>query len=184
MSKTADVATIGVGVLFFYGSLKGISPLKALGAMITGKSPGTAPKSYGISQGTVTANSGSSGVSTGSASYTGSALQTLWTSNGGAKDTAAIAEAIAQAESGGSATVTSSNPDGGTNVGIFQLDTLGVGAGHTVAELQNANLNAQITIFATKNGTDWTEWGDPVADALPNHYYEPGAAIPGGSLIG
>jgi hypothetical protein len=47
----------------------------------------------------------------------------------------------------------------------------GVGAGYTVAQLQNANLNAQITIMATNNGVNWSEWSDPVANSLPGHQY-------------
>lgn len=183
MAKGAAAAVAGIGVLFVYSGVTGKSVLTEIGTLIRGKSPSTAPKVEPINAPASSSGSGS-GSGGGSASYTGSALQKLWTDNGGSQDTAAISEAIAQAESGGSATVTSSNPDGGTNVGIYQLDTKGVGSGYTVAELQDANLNAHITIAATNNGTNWTEWGDPVANALPNHYYEPGSAIPGGSIIG
>ncbi len=57
--------------------------------------------------------------------------------------------------------VTSSNPDGGTNVGLWQLGTEGVGAGYSVSELQNALTNARITVRATRNGTDWSQWATP-----------------------
>lgn len=104
-------------------------------------------------------------------SYTQSGVAQLWTSLGGDSSTAGFAAQVAMAESGGSTTVTSSNPDGGTNVGLFQLDTNGVGAGHTVQELQDAQVNTQITIMATGNGHNWAQWSNPVVNALPGHYY-------------
>lgn len=89
----------------------------------------------------------------------------FWAQNGGDPARAEYAAGVMMAESGGRPDVTSSNPDGGTNVGLFQLDTKGVGAGHTVAELQNAATNTRITIMATRNGTDWADWADPFVDA-------------------
>lgn len=94
--------------------------------------------------------------------YSLSQLQTLWTSNGGSSTTSFIAANVAMAESSGRADATSSNPDGGTNVGIFQLDTKGVGAGYTVAQLKDPNTNARITVMATANGTNWSQWADSV----------------------
>jgi hypothetical protein len=65
---------------------------------------------------------------------------------------------VAMAESSGIPTATSSNPDGGTNVGIMQLDTRGVGSGHTVKELQDPLLNMQIAQHASRDGTNWSQW--------------------------
>ena len=84
----------------------------------------------------------------------------LWINEGGSIGTAASALAHALAESSGSSTVTSSNPDGGTNVGLFQLDTKGVGAGYSVQQLQNPYLNTQLAIKGSNNGTNWTAWPD------------------------
>jgi hypothetical protein len=64
-------------------------------------------------------------------------------------------------ESSGNAAVTSSNPDGGVNVGLWQLDTRGKGAGYSVAQLQDPNTNARVTVFATRNGRDWSAWATP-----------------------
>jgi hypothetical protein len=102
---------------------------------------------------TATGNSGAAGIN-----YTKSTLETLWTSNGGSAGTANIASAIALAESSGQSQATSSNPDGGTNVGLWQLDTKGVGAGYTVAQLQAAVTNARVTIMGSANGTNWSAW--------------------------
>lgn len=102
---------------------------------------------------TGTGNSGAAGVD-----YNKSTLESLWTGNGGAATTANVASAVALAESSGQSQATSSNPDGGTNVGLWQLDTKGVGAGHTVAELQDAQTNARVTIMGSANGTNWSAW--------------------------
>ena len=97
-----------------------------------------------------------------SGAYTTNTLGALWTSQGGSSSTAFEAANVAMAESAGNAAATSSNPDGGTNVGLWQLDTKGVGAGYTVAQLQDPATNARITIMATANGTNWSQWADAV----------------------
>jgi hypothetical protein len=94
--------------------------------------------------------------------YTTATLGTLWTSQGGSTSTAFEAANIAMAESSGNPKVTSANPDGGTNVGLWQLDTKGVGSGYTVAQLQDPATNARVTIMNTANGTNWSEWADSV----------------------
>jgi hypothetical protein len=71
---------------------------------------------------------------------------------------AVVAAAVGMAESGGRSAVTSSNPDGGTNVGVWQLDTKGVGAGHTVAELSDPTVNAAVMAKGTSGGQDWSAW--------------------------
>lgn len=99
-------------------------------------------------------NSGSAGITDGSKS----SLTSLWTGNGGAAATANVAAAIALAESSGQAGATSANPDGGTNVGLWQLDTRGVGAGYTVEQLKDPATNARVTIMGSANGTNWSAW--------------------------
>ena len=90
--------------------------------------------------------------------YSHAQLEQLWTASGGSSGTANVAAAIAQAESSGNKDVTSSNPDGGTNVGLWQLDTKGKGAGYTVAQLQDPTTNAHVAIMGSSNGTDWSAW--------------------------
>lgn len=85
-------------------------------------------------------------------------LVTLWTANGGSTSTADVAAAVGMAESSGRSAVTSANPDGGTNVGIWQLDTKGEGAGYTVAQLSDPATNARVTVMKTANGTNWHAW--------------------------
>jgi hypothetical protein len=72
-----------------------------------------------------------------------------------------MAAAIALAESSGDTNSTSKNPDGGTNVGLFQLDTPGgVGHGYSVAQLKNANTNALVahSAWAADGHTFKKQW--------------------------
>ena len=96
-------------------------------------------------------------------------MVSFWTELGGDPAQAQYAAGVMMAESSGDPNSTSSNPDGGINVGLFQLDTKGFGAGHTVAELKDPTLNTRITIMATRNGTDWADWADPYVAAHGTH---------------
>lgn len=119
--------------------------------------------------------------------YTYAQLEGLWINNGGSRATAPIAAAIAMAESSGESAVTSSNPDGGTNVGPWQLDTRGVGAGYSVAQLQNPNTNAAIAVKGSANGTDWSDWATYASGAyraFMNNGTTPDANVPGGGAAG
>lgn len=78
---------------------------------------------------------------------------------------AVTAAAVAMAESSGRTAETSSNPDGGTNVGLWQLDTKGKGAGYSVAQLQDPATNAQVMAKGSSNGTDWSAWETYVTGA-------------------
>jgi hypothetical protein len=90
----------------------------------------------------------------------------LWITQGGSIGTAPMALARAYSESSLGDTETSSNPDGGTNVGLYQLDTRGVGSGYTVAQLSNPVTNTRITVDATKGGQDWSDWADNYQEFL------------------
>jgi hypothetical protein len=94
--------------------------------------------------------------------YSMTDLEALWASQGGSGQTAFAAANVAMAESSGRPAVTSANPDGGTNVGLWQLDTKGVGAGFTIAQLQEPATNPRITVMHTANGTSWVGWANPV----------------------
>ena len=90
--------------------------------------------------------------------YTYAQLEGLWINAGGSRATAPVAAAVAEAESGGFSGATSSNPDGGTNVGLWQLDTRGKGAGHTVADLKDPAMNARLAVKGSAGGKDWSAW--------------------------
>lgn len=140
-------------------------PTDPIKAVLQGKpipAPGSKPQAEGalltadVQAFTSASPSGPGGPT--QAQYDHAGLEKLWTSNGGDSAQANLAAAIAQAESSGSASATSANPDGGTNVGLWQLDTKGVGAGYTVDQLKDPNTNARVTIMGSKNGTDWGAW--------------------------
>lgn len=97
-----------------------------------------------------------------SGTYDTFSLGQLWASQGGSSATAFAAANVAMAESSGNPDATSANPDGGTNVGLWQLDTKGVGAGYTIEQLKDPATNARITVMHTANGTNWSAWSDAV----------------------
>ena len=120
------------------------------------------------------------------ATYTYAQLQGLWIANGGNRAVAPLAAAIALAESSGQSAVTSANPDGGVNVGLWQLDTKGKGAGHTVAQLQDPATNAAVAVAGSKNGTDWSAWATFVSGAYKrfmNGSTTPDMNVPGGAHL-
>jgi len=176
MANGAAYIAIGAGALLTYAGIRGYSVVTAAENIIQGKNPNT-----GQSAASLQTSSSNSDTNTNTSTKTdadltsfptSASIAALWVACGGPSDTAKFASQVAMAESSGSATVTSPNPDGGTNVGLFQLDTLGVGAGHTIAELQNPVTNTRITIAATNGGLDWYQWADPVVDAV-GHVYTP-----------
>ena len=159
------IGVMGAGFLFLYAGLKGYSVPQAIQAIVQGKSPSNLAQTTGVDiPGTATSAS-VPGVQNSalpsSGTYDTAQLQALWVQAGGDPSKAKNAACHAMQESGGRPAVTSSNPDGGTNVGLWQLDTRGKGAGYSVAALQNAVNNARITVLATRNGTDWSAWATP-----------------------
>jgi hypothetical protein len=167
------VGIIAAGGILVWSGVYNQSLANTLGSLLKGSKPSSGPQAAAP----VDLSGGGTALAGTSTQYdSGNALQRLWTSNGGDPRTAAFAAKVALAESGGSATVTSPNPDGGVNVGIWQLDTKGVGSGYTVAQLQDPNMNARLTVMATHNGTNWSAWGDPVTAAVGYHY-TPGGPV-------
>lgn len=159
-----SLAAVGVGFVFVYAGVKGVSVPNGIRAIVTGQSPQTLPQTSPIGQQTSTqvqTSSGSGSANPKSGTWTHGGLMNLWIMAGGSQSSANNAACHAIQESSGNASVTSSNPDGGTNVGLWQLDTRGVGAGHTVAQLQDPMLNAQITVRATNDGQNWSQWATP-----------------------
>jgi hypothetical protein len=156
------LGAIGAGAVFLYAGLRGVSVLKALQNVVRGQAPPAGSSSSSASSPTFL---GLPGVTAGGlparGNYTAADLRQLWISNGGNPAAAANAACHGMQESSGNAAVTSSNPDGGINVGLWQLDTRGKGAGYTVAQLQDPNTNARVTIMGTRNGADWSAWATP-----------------------
>jgi hypothetical protein len=159
---------IGGGVLFLWSGLTGKKWSTVFKDLIGGKNPVTAPQAQGITgtplSAIQTAGYGGSGIGSAGAApavhgiYTNSDLQRLWIAAGGNPAKAAVAACIADHESSGNPNAESPNPDGGTNAGLWQLDTNGVGKGLTVAQLKNPMVNARRTVSGSSNGTNWSAW--------------------------
>lgn len=118
------------------------------------------------------------------ADFTYAELMGLWIQNGGSRATAPIAAAIAEAESSGNAGATSGNPDGGTNVGLWQLDTPGgKGAGYTEQQLLDPATNAHVAVVGSNDGRDWSAWATYVSGAYKRFLSgrtTPNMNVPGG----
>lgn len=165
--KGVGFASLAIGSIFLYGGVKGYSILKATQNIVQGKSANVGQNESTLSDPTTTSFPGSSTTpATPAGHYDHTSLMTLWISVGGTQSSASNAACHAMQESSGNPKAMSGNPDGGQNVGLWQLDTKGVGAGHTVAQLQDPVTNARITVQATRDprtgdNTNWSEWATP-----------------------
>lgn len=158
------LAAVAAGAIFLYSGVKGVSVLKSLQNFVRGQAPGTGQAAVNFNPavgGIYPTPSGAAPGNLGEASYSEAQLRQLWQQAGGSAATAGNAACHGMQESSGDATATSPNPDGGENVGIWQLDTRGVGTGYTVAQLSDPMTNARITVMATRNGVDWSQWATP-----------------------
>jgi hypothetical protein len=160
-NKGIGIASLAAGAVLTYGGIKGYSILKAAQNLIQGKPVNNGQTTSLLSSGGGGSSPGTGGNPSPKGSYDHASLMKLWTSVGGSSSGANNAACHAMQESSGDPKVTSSNPDGGINVGLWQLDTKGKGAGHTVAQLQDPVTNARITVSATNNGNDWSAWATP-----------------------
>lgn len=163
---------ITAGLVIGLSGVKNVSLQATLTSLLRGQVPADvqeAAPSLGVASGTAPgAGSGASAPGAGGTTdvpptaaggtYTNAQVRALWIAVGGSASKAAVAACIAFHESSYRVDVTSSNPDGGTNVGLWQLDTKGVGAGHTVAQLQNPLTNARLAVQGSGNGTNWADW--------------------------
>ena len=120
--------------------------------------------------------------------FTYAQLEGLWIKAGGSKAAAPVAAAVAEAESSGRSNALSSNPDGGTNVGLWQLDTPGgKGGGYSVSQLEDPATNAAVAVKGSSNGRDWSAWETYVSGAYRaymNGSTTPDTNVPGGGGSG
>lgn len=163
--KVIPFFVLGSGVLFAWSALSGKSWSGALKNLIKGQSPASAGTTQSIAATPLNAVAGYGyGIGSGSAAptvkgiFTNSELQALWVAAGGNSGKAAIAACIASHESSGNPFAESPNPDGGINVGLWQLDTKGVGSGLTVGQLKVPIINARRAVQGSANGTNWSHW--------------------------
>ncbi len=165
--KVGPLFAAGGGIILLWSAITGRKWSSVLKTTIQGKDPRTVTPTNQITSAPAGTGLTGSGQTTlvggpGRNFYTHSQLQSLWIMAGGPSGGANNAACHGDQESGGNPRATSLNPDGGTNVGIWQLDTPGgKGAGYTVSQLMNPLLNARITVRATNGGRDWSAWATP-----------------------
>ena len=163
------LGAVAAGIVAVYAGIKGYSIPATLQDVITGKSPLKQTPLHPIATpGAAPATTSTSTsvqdlpVSSIDGNYSASQLESLWIMAGGSRASAPNAACHGMQESSGSPIAQSANPDGGTNVGLWQLDTPGgVGAGYSIAQLENPLTNARITVAATRDGADWSNWSTP-----------------------
>lgn len=165
------VAAVAAGVVFVWSGFKGASVTTSLRTLLSGQQPAgtntapvttpTGPPAAATSPGLGGSTSPLANTSPGhtGGTFSNAQLQSLWIMAGGSPSKAGVAACIAEHESSGRASVTSGNPDGGTNVGLWQLDTPGgKGAGYSITQLQDPLTNARVAVRGSSNGTDWSAW--------------------------
>ena len=80
-------------------------------------------------------------------------VENYWIQAGGSPQSAAMAAAVADAESGLNAAAQRTNPDGTTGIGLWLLPQNGTPPGST-----DPIANARAAVQLSQNGTDWTQW--------------------------
>lgn len=112
----------------------------------------------GVSAGATASSPSSGSGSTGTAptvagNYSVSQLEQLWTASGGASGEAAMAAAIAMAESGGNPNATDYDSNGSVDRGLWQINSI-----HGAQSTFDPTGNAQAAIMISANGSDWSPW--------------------------
>jgi hypothetical protein len=80
-------------------------------------------------------------------------VENYWIQAGGSPQSASMAAAVADAESGLNAAANRTNPDGTIGVGLWLIPQNGTPPGST-----DPLANARAAIQLSQNGTDWTQW--------------------------
>ena len=154
------LAAVAAGIVAAYAGIKGYSIPQTIQDLVTGKSPARQSQAAAVTSPASTASTTTAPPPGGS--YSHAQLMGLWRLAGGSAATANNAACHAIQESSGNPDATSGNPDGGTNVGLWQLDTPGgVGAGYTIAQLKDPMTNARVAVSGSGNGTNWSDWATP-----------------------
>ena len=163
--SASTLALAGAGTLLVYAGIRGKDWLGSLRSVIAGQSPAEAASTPISASATGTAGEATDGsvnaILGNGPVYTEAQIKALWLAAGGPAGVAGNAVCHAMQESSGRTSVESPNPDGGVNVGLWQLDTKGVGSGYSADQLKNPMLNARITVKATGGGRNWSEWATP-----------------------
>jgi Lysozyme like domain len=96
---------------------------------------------------------GSGMSNNGSGALTFDQVENYWISAGGNPQAAAMAAAVADAESGLNPNAQRTNPDGTIGIGLWLLPQNGTPPGST-----DPLASARAALQLSQNGTDWTQW--------------------------
>lgn len=80
-------------------------------------------------------------------------VENFWIQAGGSPQSAAMAAAVADAESGLNAAANRTNPDGTMGIGLWLIPQNGTPPGSA-----DPLANARAAVQLSQNGTDWTQW--------------------------
>lgn len=94
-----------------------------------------------------------SGIAAGNVQYTQSELMGLWNQAGGNQQNAAIASAIAMAESGGNSAAYDIDSNGTIDRGLWQINSV-----HGSQSSYDVMTNVRAAISISNNGTNWRPW--------------------------
>lgn len=116
--------------------------------------------------------------------YSFAQLEDLWKQAGGNPLSAAMAAAVAMAESGGNPNSTNNNSDGSVDRGLWQINSV-----HQGLSTFDPMANARAAVQISSNGTTWRPWCVAWSSGLCSGTYLGGAApfwkfLPGGSSTG
>lgn len=89
----------------------------------------------------------------GAVTYNYAQLEYIWTQAGGPPQAAAIAAAIAMAESGGVSTATDQDSNGSTDRGLWQINSV-----HGAQSTYDVMGNARAAVAISNQGQNWTPW--------------------------
>jgi Lysozyme like domain len=98
-------------------------------------------------------NSGSPPTNQGLTGLSFAQVENFWIQAGGSPQAAAMAAAVADAESGLNAAAQRTNPDGTTSIGLWLIPANGTPPGST-----DPLANARAAVQLSQNGTDWSQW--------------------------
>jgi hypothetical protein len=136
-----------------HGTAMQYTPLPVSGAgsyvppnPISASAPPTQQTMNPVTGGTPATNQGVQGL-------TFDQVENFWIQAGGNPQAAAMAAAVADAESGLNPGAQRTNPDGTTSIGLWLLPANGTPPGST-----DPLANARGAVQLSNNGTDWTQW--------------------------
>lgn len=122
------------------------APIQPAPTPSPGKAAPAPMPSNPVSAGSPTTNPGSTGLSFPQ-------VENFWIQAGGSPQAAAMAAAVADAESGLNAGAQRTNPDGTESIGLWLIPKNGTPPGST-----DPLANARAAVQLSQNGRDWTQW--------------------------